>query len=79
MGQIFDYSVSGIKRNRAEMSAYADTLTEKDILCSIARVTGDVARYDFYDLTLYRSVPCESITYAQYNQTKANANQIRRK
>ena len=42
-------------------------LTEKEILCQVATLTDDET-FDFYNLTLYRSTPCDDITDAQHTE-----------
>ena len=59
-----------------EMIALSLSLTEKDILCVIAELW-TLETYDFFDLALYRSTPCDEITAAQHNQISTAAAQER--
>ena len=59
-----------------EMIALSLSLTEKDILCVIAELW-TLETYDFFDLALYRSTPCDEITVAQHNEISTAAAQKR--
>ena len=56
----------------ADVIAFGTALTEKDMLCQVATLTSS-SSFDLYDLTLYRSTPCSSITDAQHAEQKTSA------
>ena len=55
---------------------FAQSLLDKDILCAVGELT-DLETFDFYNLTLYRSKPCEEITEAERLAEAANAAALR--
>ena len=67
--------------NRTEnddIIALSLSLTVKDILCEIAELT-TLETYDFFNLTLYRSTPCDDITTEQFNESSVAAAEKRGK
>ena len=50
-----------------DVRAFALSLTIKDILCEVADLT-TLETFDFFDLTLYRSTPCDEITAKQHKE-----------
>ena len=66
------------RTNDADVIAISLSLTVKDILCEIAELT-TLETYDFFNLTLYRSTPCDDITTEQFNESSVAAAEKRGK
>ena len=64
------------RTENADVIEFSIGLTEKDILCQVATLTTDET-FDYYNLTLYRSTPCDQITDAQHNESATAANNER--
>ena len=51
----------------ADVIAFGTALTEKDMLCQVATLTSS-SSFDYYDLSLYRSKPCDDISEDEHLQ-----------
>ena len=54
------------RENDPKRVTFANSITEKDVVCVIANVTTEDS-FDFFDLTLYRSKSCDEISDDEHN------------
>ena len=68
VADVIQFAISWIERGDylPAVETIALALTEKQVLCIIATNYHELATFDYFDLTLYRSKPCEDITDAEH-------------
>ena len=59
--------------NDPKRVAFANSITDKDVLCVVAQHLTAEDVFDEFDLTFYRSKPCDQITDAEHAQRVTDA------